>query len=140
MSEMDQIQTMNSWMTYIPRCHLIREFGYTPTYFDHISERLLTHVEMRDVCLFLLGYDILNGTLDPLSNWYGFLDSLRDSLIVAREAWFPSVHQARNKPIIDIRRLTASYSPSKQKHSSKQQKQQNSSSLIKRLQCRFRDG
>lgn len=108
-SEAVRIQRVNNWMTYAHPIHRIREFGINQKCFDHLSERLLTHIEMRDACIFLLGYDSMLGILDPVSDWSGLLKSLKNSMGVQRSVWDPCRHQAG--PLIEIRRLVQAYAP-----------------------------
>ena len=104
-SEAVRIQRVNNWMTYAHPIHRIREFGINQKCFDHLSERLLTHIEMRDACIFLLGYDSILGILDPVSDWPGFMESLEDSMDTQSSVW------GQFRPIINIRRLKKAYGP-----------------------------
>jgi hypothetical protein len=108
-AEARRIQSANPWLRYTPTIHRIREIGHAPKCLDHVSSRLLTPIEMRDCCIFLLGYNTISGILDPLSNWSGFIESLRDSMTEKDHRWDPSV-----RSVIDIRRLNQCYRPSKQ--------------------------
>ena len=113
-TEADQIQRANPWLTYTPTIHRIREFGHSPPSMDHVSERLLTPFEMRDCCIFLLGPDYVNSIYDPMSNWSGFIWSLKQAMRESRT----SSSNRRNPavPLIDIRQLNNAYQPSRQRY------------------------
>jgi len=101
-------------MTYISPIHRIREFGHVSTSLQHVSERLLTHVEMRDACIFLLGYDSIRGILDPVSDWHWFIQELKDSMSRQRDVLDPCRNN-QPRPLIDIRQLTHAYRPARQR-------------------------
>ena len=86
-------------MKYTPAIHHIREMGHAPICLDPISRRLLTPTELRDCCIFLLGYNSISGILDPTSNWDEFIECVRDSMDESYGM----------EDIIDIRRLNEMY-------------------------------
>jgi len=112
LSEIKQVQAVNPWMIYTPEIHRIREFGHAPTCLQFLAERKLTHVEMRDACIFLLGYDTINGILDPISDWYWFLQYLKHSMSSQSELRNKNRNQMR--PIIDLDRLIKAYRPTRE--------------------------
>ena len=111
-SESKQVERVNDWMTYTLPMHRIREFGHGPNCLQCLSERQLTHVEMRDTCIFLLGYDSINGILeDPVSDWYCFIEHLEHSMSALSDA--RKSDQSNGKPIIDLGRLIKAYRPTR---------------------------
>jgi len=94
---------------------------------DLITDRLINPLEMRDTCIYLLGYDSVSGILDPLSNWSVFIESIQDSIRECydddndeddssnyfRHSSYGEKDKAR--PEIDIRLLTKAYRPSARK-------------------------
>ena len=108
------INQVNDWLTYALPVHRIREFGHVSPYLDLASERVLTLFEMRDYCIFLFGYDMMIGVTDPTTmGWSRFIVFSKRSVRDQEEQWDPCHNKRR--PILDIKRLSQIYGPSKQR-------------------------
>ena len=75
-AEATEVKENNSWLTYGEPLHRAREFGVMVPAIDALNERLLSRLEIKNVCEILLGSS--NGPLpNPDANWVAFVQAVR---------------------------------------------------------------
>ena len=68
-----EVFQQNPWLNYALPLHRLREFGFHHRVFDMLDERPLTKNEIRDFCFLLFGQGNIDGIVDPILDWDGFL-------------------------------------------------------------------
>ena len=75
-AEATEVKENNAWLTYGEPLHRAREFGVMVPAIDALNERLLTRLEIKNVCEILLGSS--QGPLpNPETNWVAFVQAVR---------------------------------------------------------------
>jgi len=98
--EAAEVYQQNSWLTYAPQLHRLREFGIQNKVLDLLDERQLAPSEVRELLALLLG----GGPLPhPEVELLDFLRSVEE-----RQLGLPAVYnpvRRRATPWVDARRL-----------------------------------
>lgn len=101
-----EIKYMNPWINYCFALHRCREMGYKHRMFDLLDERVLSKDEMRMFCILLFGEDEFDGVPDPVVNWKGFSQAIKE--MANKEK--PQISSTRKiKPMISVAKLNRIY-------------------------------
>ena len=94
LGEAKEVHQMNPWLNYTLAIHRLREFGYYHKVFDLLDEKLLSKMEMKDICTLLFDNSRGENTVDeyasipdPSLEWESFLDYLDGQVKKEKQQW-----------------------------------------------------